>query len=403
MDSASPPATTRAYPLFLCALASWFGAQSMHGVTYQFLLTRSLELPPERVGAAQMLALLPSLFLLLVGGLTADRGDRRRMLGRFHLVQAALFAALAATLAFSAVGFASLVAFAMALGTMQAFVVPTRDAQISDLVTGDMSRAVAGMSVTQQGAQVVGAVVAGAAGTFGVASIVALQAVVVAAGVLAIGRLPASRAPLRAGPSSRPTLAELRAGVLEVFHSPVLGPVFVLIALLGLFFMGPFLVLLPLLVRESYGGSALRLGVINAMVPLGGILTGLWIVRRGGIGRKGNALLIGNAFAAACIASLAFAPPFALAAALVFGWGVGASCVMTSARTLFQDHASAAHRARVLSVFSLGIFGSGPIASLLAGTLARAFGTHAALGIEGSASLAILALAAFTTRLRTFR
>jgi MFS family permease len=225
---------------------------------------------------------------------------------------------------------------------------------------------------------------------------------VVGAGALAVARLPASRAPEREGPKGA-TLAELRAGVSEVFHSPVLGPVFALISLLGLFFLGPFLVLLPLLVRESYGGSAFRLGVINAMVPLGGILTGLWIVRRGGIGRKGHALLLGNAFAAACIAALALAPPFALAALLVFGWGVGASFVMTSARTLFQENASPANRARVLSVFSLGIFGAGPIASLLAGGLAHAFGTHAALGIEGASSLALLAVAALTTRLRALR
>jgi hypothetical protein len=76
---------------------------------------------------------------------------------------------------------------------------------------------------------------------------------------------------------------------------------------------------------------------------------------------------------------------------------------MTCARTLFLENASPANRARVLSVFSLGIFGAGPIASLLAGGLARAFGTHAALGIEGSSSLAILAIASVTTRLRALR
>jgi MFS family permease len=390
---------SRPYPLFLCALASWFGAQSMHGVTYQWLLTRSLELPPESVGAAQMLALLPSLLFLLVGGMAADRVDRRRMLGRFHLGWAALFAGLALVLVRGSLELGTLIGFAVALSTLGAFAIPARDAQISDVVAGDMSRAVAGMNMTQQGAQVVGAIVAGASGTLGVASVVALQAVVVAMGALAVGRLPDSRAPARED-APRPSLHELRAGVLEVLHSPVLRPVFGLIAVLGLFFMGPFLVLLPLLVRESYGGSALRLGVINAMVPLGGILTGLWIVRRGGIRRKGRALLIGNAFAAACIASLAFAPPFPLAAALTFGWGLGASCVMTCARTLFQENASAAHRARVLSVFSLGILGAGPIASLLAGALARAFGTPAALGIEGCASLAILSVAAATTRMR---
>jgi len=393
---------TRAYPLFLCALASWFGAQSMQGVTYQWLLTRTLELPPERVGAAQMLALTPSLLLLLVGGLTADRGDRRRLLGRLHALQAAIFAGLALALARGVLDLPLLVGFAVALGTVQAFVVPTRDAQISDVVAGDMSRAVAGMSATQQCAQVLGAVVAGAAGALGAASVVALQALVVGAGVLAIARLPASRAPEREE-GRRSTLAELRAGVVEVRHSPVLRPVFGLIALLGVFFMGPYLVLVPLLVRESYEGSAFRLGVVNAMVPLGGIATGLFIVQRGGIGRKGHALLIGNAFAAACIAALALAPPFALAALLVFGWGVGASFVMTSARTLFQQHASAANRARVLSVFSLGIFGTGPLASLLAGALSRAFGTHAALGIEGCASLVLLALAAAFTRLRALR
>jgi MFS family permease len=339
---------------------------------------------------------------VLVGGVTADRGDRRHMLGRFHLGQALLFALLAGVVAVGALDFPRLIAFALALGTVQAFVVPTRDAQISDVVEGDMSRAVAGMSVTQQSAQVAGAIVAGAAGTLGVAPVLGLQALVLAAGALAVARLPESRAPARERAAGA-TLAELRAGVVEVVRSPVLRPVFALIATLGLFFMGPFLVLLPLLVRESYGGSALRLGVINAMVPLGGILTGLWIMRRGGIGRKGEALLVGNAFAAACIASLAFVPPFALAALLVFGWGVGASVVMTSARTLFQEHASAANRARVLSVFSLGIFGTGPIASLLSGALARAFGTPAALGIEGGACLAILALAAFATRLRALR
>ncbi|MGH2897602.1 MAG: MFS transporter, partial [Solirubrobacteraceae bacterium] len=210
-----------------------------------------------------------------------------------------------------------------------------------------------------------------------------------------------STTPGDGGPAAM--LAALRAGLMEVLRSPVLGPVFAVIALLGVFFVGPFVVLLPLLVRDVYGGSPVRLGVLNAMLPLGGILTGLWIVRRGGIGRKGNAILIGNAAAAACVALLALRPPFPLAALLVFGWGVGASFVMTSARTLFQEHASLSNRARVLSVFSLGIFGAGPIAALLSGTLSRAYGAHGALGIEGCASLGIVALTAAFTRIRTLR
>ena len=396
------PARRRVYALFLWALASWFCAQSMQSVTYQWLLTRTLALPPTSVGFAQMAAMLPSLLFLLIGGMTADRGDRRRMLGRFHIAQAALFALLAGTIAAGFLTVETLLGYALALGTLQAFAIPARDAQISDVVAGDMSRAVAGMNVTQQAAQVAGAVVAGAALWLGVPVVVGLQACVVLAGALAVARLPHTHA-RRPDGAPRASLADLRAGIVEVLRSPVLRPVFLVIALLGLFFVGPFVVLLPLMVRDSYGGSAARLGVINAMVPLGGILTGLWIVRRGGIGRKGNALLIGNAAAAACVASLAFRPPFALAALLVFGWGVGASFVMTSARTLFQQHASVSNRARVLSVFSLGILGAGPLASLLAGTLSRAFGTHAAFGIEGCASLFLIGLTAAGSRIRSFR
>ncbi len=402
MTAAGSPATRRVYALFLCALASWFCAQSMQSVTYQWLLTRTLGLPPASVGFAQMAAMLPSLLFLLVGGMTADRGDRRRMLGRFHIAQAALFALLAGTIGAGFLSLEAVLAYALALGTLQAFAIPARDAQISDIVSGDMSRAVAGMNVTQQGAQVAGAVIAGAALWLGVPFVVGLQACVVLVGALAVARLPDTHA-RRGADAPRASLAELRAGIVEVLRSPVLRPVFLVIALLGLFFVGPFVVLLPLMVRDTYGGSAARLGVINAMVPLGGILTGLWIVRRGGIGRKGNALLIGNAAAAACVAALALRPAFALAALLVFGWGVGASFVMTSARTLFQEHASVSNRARVLSVFSLGIFGAGPIASLLAGALSRAFGTHAAFGIEGGASLLIVGLTAAFSGIRKFR
>jgi hypothetical protein len=60
----------------------------MQSVTYQWLLTRTLALPATSVGFAQMAAMLPSLLFLLIGGMTADRGDRRRMLGRFHVAQA---------------------------------------------------------------------------------------------------------------------------------------------------------------------------------------------------------------------------------------------------------------------------------------------------------------------------
>jgi len=51
----SPASTRRTYALFLCALASWFCAQSMQNVTYQWLLTRTLAAELREQGVSAVL------------------------------------------------------------------------------------------------------------------------------------------------------------------------------------------------------------------------------------------------------------------------------------------------------------------------------------------------------------
>ena len=155
-SSPAPPNT--AYPLFLAGMGSWFGAWGMQNVLFQWLVVEELGASATGVGTAQMALLLPSLLFLLIGGAVADRVDRRRALIRLHLLTGLACAGLGVLVASGYLSYPLLIGYALVVGTLQSFVLPTRDAQLSDVVKTRMSRAVAGLSVVQHGGMGLGAV-----------------------------------------------------------------------------------------------------------------------------------------------------------------------------------------------------------------------------------------------------
>ena len=399
-SSPAPPRT--AYPLFLAGMGSWFGAWGMQNVLFQWLVVEELGASATRVGTAQMALLLPSLLFLLIGGTVADRVDRRRALIRLHLLTGVACAGLGVLVASGHLSYPLLIGYALVAGTLQSFVIPTRDAQLSDVVRAGMSRAVAGLTMVQHGGQGLGALAAGLASLLGAPPVLGLQSVVVLSGSLALQRLPRSE---RGPHDSRPPLhlREVRAGLVEVLQSPVLRALMLLNFSVGVVFVGTYLVLLPLLVRDLYGGGADKMGMLAAALPVGSIAVNLGIVARGGVDRQGRALLLGQGFAGLSLGGMALGLPFWGAVLSTLGWGMGAAFAINASRTLFQEHASDVNRGRVLSVYALSILGTGPLGALLSGFLAGRVGTLTTLAIHSTAMTAVIAGTLLFTRVRRFR
>ena len=389
------------YVDLLAATGSWFAAWGIQMVIFQWLVVEVLLEPPVRVGAAQMAVMLPSLLFLLVGGAAADHLEPRRVLLAVQIGSALAVVSLWLLLALGALSYPLLLVYAFAAGTLQAFGLPARDTQLSNVVAGRMSRAVTGATMTQHAGQAVGAFIAGSASWLGGGPVLALQAVVLVAGAHPIHKMRAAPAGGAARP--RPALRDLGAGLAEVVRSPLLRPVLIMAISAGFFFVGPFLVLLPLMVRDVYGGGAAEMGVLTGMFPLGSVLAGLVIVSRGGIERNGRALALGQLFAAFSIAAIAWGLPFAGTALAVLGWGAGGALFINAGRTLFQENASEGNRARVLSVYALGVMGGGPIGSVVSGLLATPLGLHGALAVSGVMSLSVTLVVVLTTRLLSLR
>ena len=368
------------YAWYVAAAGSWFLSFGLQGVIVSTIVAMHLHGDSRAMSAAQMAQQLPGFALILVGGAVADRVDRRALLIALYLVAATLVVALGLGAQLGWLSLPVVIGFVLAMGTLSAFVMPSRDALLSDVVVGNLMRAITMMTLIQFAMQALGSMFGIAGRYVGILPLIGLQAAVLLAGVPALGRLPRPAAT----PSPRALrLGELADGVREVVRSPVLGPVALLSVALGTLFIGPFQVVFPLLVRDYYKGDVAELSLLYTAFPVGTIAGSALILARGGVRRKGAAQLIALAAGSVCIGSLGFGLPFwgALAATVLFG--VGGAFFMNAGRTLFQEHASPASRGRVLSVYTLTFMGaSGVLGAPLAGWL------HAQLGPLGACSAA---------------
>jgi MFS family permease len=383
-----PPAA-RAFPWYLAGTSSWFASSGMQTIVFPWLVTVVLHEPAARVGIAQMSLMAPSIFLMLLGGAVADRADCRRLLVRGHLVAALPPLLLGAAIAGGGLAYGGLIAYALAVGTAGAFVMPARDAMLTRVAAGGLGRAVAVMTATQFAAQLVGIAVGGSAGTIGAPALLLLQAAVLAFGGIAALRLPA--APPMAGAAARSRLGAMRDGLRAAAESSILVPVLIANLAVGVLYVGAFLVILPLVVRDVYGGGSAQLSLVSLGFWGGTIGSTLVQIRLGALRRPGRAIVVALFLGAGVLAAMAWPSPFPAFVALCLVWGLGAGVVMTQARTLVQSAAPETHRARILSLFQLGLMGGAPVGALLIGYLAALTGPRGAAVYPATCMLLVLA------------
>ena len=385
---------------FLLGAAGWFGSFGLQAVLFSTLLVVELEETASRVGAAQSALMLPSVVLVLFGGAFADRSDRRRLLMTLHIVAGVLVLGLAAMVATGRLTYGVLIGYALAMGTLQAFILPARDSLLSEVAGDDLGRAVASMNVTQWGSQALGALLASATRFVGPAAMLVVQSFLLFSGAPALSRLPAAIG--RASTASeRLSVGSLFTGIREVAGSSVLLPTLVLVMAVGILFVGPFQVVLPLMMRDTYGGGVFEIALVSTMFPFGTITGSLAIVARGGLRRKGRSQLAALGGGAVVLLVLASGLPLWGTVFGIWLWGIFGSVFMIAGRTTFQESALAASRGRVLATYTFGFMGAaGVVGAPLSGALVARFGPEQSLGLLGIAMLLVVASVGMLSTLR---
>jgi MFS family permease len=368
---------------------TWFAAWGISAVVISWTGTKQLHVSGREFAWIQMSPQLPPLLLLVLGGAIADRVDPRRLIRGVHLATIVPIAAFAAAVVAGAVTLPLLVAYGLCLGVGSAFATPPRDGLLSHVAGPNLMAAVTAITIAQFGGQAAGSLGGGRAEALGVPAILAAQALLLAAGAFAARGLP--RVERHPAPAQR---GAWLAGVASVARTPAMRVPVGLVTAIGVFFMGPFIVAFPLIVRDVYHGGANELGWILATFPTGTILGSLAIRLRGGISRKGRAMLLAMTNGMLNLALLSIGLPYWGFLICALAWGTGGAVFINSSRTLVQEAALPEQRGRVMAVYQLGFVGSGPLGMLLTGFLCDAFGPLMALRIAAGCMAVVIATAA---------
>jgi hypothetical protein len=390
------------FAIYLTGLGSWFVPLGIQQVLFAWLAAIVLHMDAFAVGIAQMALMAPSILFLPLGGLVADRGDARRLLLRYHLLYAVPPLVLIGVLSMGGLSYPLLIAYGLAAGSIGAFAVPTRDALLPVVAGPNLPRAVALATALQFIGQLLGIAAASEADRIGAVPLLIAQSALVAAGAIAVWRLPK---PAPHPPVAHPSFwRSIGDGIAEAARSEQMWPVLLLNFGIGVFYVGPFMAVLPIVVRDVYRGGAAEIAYINLAFWAGTIVAAFafaGLARR--FSRRGRLVVSAVSVGAVILGLMALHPPFLVFNLLCFVWGLGAGITLTQCRTILQIVAPPTHRARVMALFQLGLGGGGPIGAFIAGSLAAVLGLQLAMVLPAIAMAALIGAVLVFSRIWSMR
>lgn len=394
---------------YLGIQAAWFISAGLQMVMFPFILKVILDVPAGQIGLATFAMTLPMFLLMLPGGALADRIDGRHILAVTHGLAVIPPALLATAIVFDSLSYPVMVIYGAALGVVGAFSQPARDSLLNRVVAADggrmnLQRAVGLATLTMFVCQIIGMMIALFADTIGAQWVIICQGVVLFASLTLITSLHLDAIePPKSVWTAKGQLNEIGSGIKEAFGSPDIRPVIIVAFLIGVFYIGTFQVLLPVLVTEAYGSESWRLGLGPMTFFSGTIVTSVLLIRQGGIERAGLALTLAVCTGTVILFSLSLTVPYLVFLLFIFTWGLGAGVAITMSRTIVQELAPASHRGRLLGIFSMGFMGGAPLGALMIGPIIDATNPHMATLFPGVAMVICLSTLILTTKLTHVR
>ena len=359
--------------VFLGAFASNIGTWMQNVVlgAYAYSLTHSSIF----VGVVIFAQLGPALLLAMVGGLVADRVNRKRFLIVVSFEQLVFSALLAWVVTNPSPSHTLLVLTVVMIGIGNALFAPAYSAILPGMVGyEDLAGAISLNSAQLNGSRVIGPIIGGIAYHYvGPAPVFAVNALTY---LFVVGSLLLVTLPEVRGRTQYPSRwRELTAGLTVARQDRVVGRCLVTISLFSLMALA-FIGQMPVVAARNLGiaPSSARYGFLYACFGLGALLGAIsigtvfarrskpWLVR---------VCLVCYSFSLAAFSLLRAAPP---AYAVVVLVGFFYFAFVTSLNTVLQSDLDDAVRGRVMALWIMGFGGTVALGNLLLGPVVQAIG-----------------------------
>ena len=381
----------------------WFGAcTSSIGTWMQIVaqnwLVLSLTDSAFFLGLDAFLQQLPIMLFTLIGGVLADRYDRRRTLLASQYVQMSTSAALALLMYFQVVEIWHILVLSFVTGLAQAFGGPAYQSLVPMLVNKkDLPNAVALNSIQFNVARVIGpalfsiTLVAFQARGYdepqAMNAAFALNAVSFFVVIYTLMSLHVKHLPAAAVGSMRD---QMKSGLSYVRHHGDLVALIVLAA--ATTFLGfAVLTFLPLFAARVFEGEATTYSLLMISSGVGSVVGALIVAWLGKFARMGLTSLVTQVVYGVLIIAFAMSRVLWLSSVLLFLTGAALMIVFSTVTSLVQLIAPNEMRGRVMSIYMLAFRGGMPLGSLVSGYFATFIGAPLVIGVNGALLIAVAA------------
>jgi len=336
------------------------------------------------LGSVGFASQIPVFLFAPLGGLTADRVNRRHIVISTQVAMLLAFVLAALTLLHK-VHVWHVFVLASLLGVVNAFDIPGRQSFLVDMVgKEDLMNAIALNSSMFNGARVIGPAIAGilvakiGEGWCFFANAVSYIAVII--GLLMM------RVQSRQRASMASPFEHMMEGFRFVNRTAPIRALLLLLGLVSLVGM-PYVVLMPIFADQILHGGARGLGILMGATGVGALLGALTLAFREGVKGLGRWVAWCCAGFGASLVVFAISHTFWVSVVLLLPVGYFMMLQMSSSNTLIQVMVPDALRGRVMAVYSMMFMGMAPIGALLGGALADRLGAQTTVAIGGMASV----------------
>jgi MFS family permease len=363
---------------FFGQLVSMMGTW-MESVAQSFLVL-ALTHSGTQLGLTLAVRFLPMLLFGPMGGLFADRRDKRRILYVTQSLAGLVSAVFAILIATGSIRLWTVYLLALSLGFVNVFDNPARQAFISEMVPpGDLPNAVTLNSVSMNLARVLGAAVGGGiVALLGVALCFGLNAVSFIAVLTSLALM--NRSTLYPARRVAKEKGQIRQGLRYVAANRELLIPLIMIAVIGTL-AWEFQVTLPLMATKVLGGGAQSYGLMASLMGVGAVVGGLVSASRPG--PRAQSLCVAAIGWGLAITAAALAPNMATELVLMLFVGYGSITFNAYAKTVLQLASVPEMRGRVMALWGLAWMGSTPIGGPVVGWVGQELGARWSLIIGG--------------------
>lgn len=364
----------------------WLGACTSSIGTWMQTLAQSwlvyeLSGSPVFLGLDAFLGQIPIFLLSMVGGVFADRMDRRRLLIMSQLIQMTCAFTLAALFFTEYVRVWHILCLSFVVGTAQAFGGPAYQSLVPSLVKPEiLPNAIALNSIQFNLARVIGPMLGGLAlKQLGATWCFGLNGMSFVAVIISLLTIKVPYIPPK---TSQSVLSSMKEGVAFIRARAGLEQLIVLafcMTLLGF----PLFTFLPVFVKEVFHQGSDTYTWLLVTSGAGSVCGALVVAGLGHVRHKGRLAMILLSILGVLIAAFSLSRILPLSLFLLFCGSAALISVFAMVSSIVQEMITHDMRGRVMSIYNVAFRGGMPIGSLILGWFIQGFTVPATLAVTG--------------------